>query len=675
MEADTARPASSAPDVADHRVTRPFLLLLALVTLALCGIRTITHADFWIHLASGREILQNGLPVHDPFSFATPPALEWLNSTWLYDVVLALLWRAGDAPIATAAHVVAAVLAFFILLPTARRFAGDTSIAAALILCAWLLSPQFQPRAFIFCLPMPALCMALLSSKRPTRTVAATLLPTQLLWTNLHESFFLGPAITALFAAEAYLSNEDDGTSRFRSLAMLTAGLIAASFINPFGDTLWQHVLQSATNPTYNVLLEWISPFSSLFTFAFGKHLVTATLVIVAVGFVACRRRLPMALTSLAVLCAFALIRSPRYLDAFAVMAFPFLCLSLQSIEDMARAGLVRAGFAREGVRIRCGPAFVILLSAFSMWGLASNLYYNRSGSAASFGTGIEYTLFPEGAARVLLQQAGFPERALNIAADGGFLAWNLPERKIFTDTRNTLYGTRFYQDFGKALLGDEALWGRTQEKWAPEAILINCCWVRAGDAVRRLAASGQWRLAYFDGTTAVFLSPVASNVSLLQDPALHAAGLESLEAARRNYQARVSRERFPPNPPALIGAGGIFLALGRYKEAEAIFSLLVRGAPSMTEAWAKLGICQLQTGRYVEAARNLERALDVSPNQVMAWYWLERAYRHVGRESDAMAAHAKARALNPRLIDYLSKATNAAPADAASPSPAIPAH
>ncbi|MFH0909831.1 MAG: tetratricopeptide repeat protein [bacterium] len=648
--------ASTSPETVEHRISRPGLIALALATLALCGIRTITHADFWIHLAAGREILRNGLPAHDPFSFATPGALAWLNSSWLYDALLAIIWNSGEAPFTTLAHVATAALAFVILLPAARRLANDTSIAVALIICAWLLAPQFEPRPFIFCLPLPAVFITSLSTRRPVRTLAMVLLPVQLLWTNLHESFFLGPAMAALFAIEAYLSEEEEQAARFRGLAVLTAGLFAVTFANPFGIRLWQHVLQSVANPTYNVLLEWISPFSSQFTFGFGKYLVTATLVIIASGFVAYRRRLPVALTSLAVLSAFALIRTSRYVDACAILAFPFLCLSLRSIGDAARAGLERIGLAHHAIRIHGSVLLAVLLAALSAGSLMSNLFYNRCGSAASFGTGIQYELFPDGAVRVLLQQAGFPERALNLAADGGFLAWTLPDRKIFTDTRDTLYGTKFYQDFGKALLGDAELWNHILKQWKPEAVIMNCCWTGAGESVRRLLASAQWRLAYFDGSTAVLLSPVSANRSLLQNPSLQAAGLEALETARRSYQDRVARERFPPNPPALIGAGGVLQALGRFKEAEAIFSLLVKGAPSMTMARASLGACQLQTGRYEEAARNLDRTVALLPKNVMAWFWLEKAYRLLGRESDAAMAHAKARALNPRLIDYLSQ-------------------
>jgi len=659
-EPDMNTVASASPEDTEQRIPRPGLIALALATLALCGIRTITHADFWIHLATGREILKNGLPAHDPFSFATPAALAWINSSWLYDVFLAVIWKSGGATLTILTHVAAAIIAFMILLPAARRLAGDTSIAVALIFCTWLLAPVFQPRPFLFCLPLPAIFIALLSSRRPVRMIAMALLPIQLLWTNLHESFFLGPAIAALFAIEAYLSDEEDGPVRFQGLALLTGGLLAVTFANPFGIKLWQHVLQSVTNPSYNVLLEWISPFSSQFTFAFGKYLVTATLVVIASGFVAYRKRLPVAVTSLAAISAFALIRTSRYVDVCALMAFPFLSLSIRSIGDMARAGLARVGLGYDAVRIHGSVLFTVLLAALSAGSLASNLYYNRSGSAAAFGVGVQYELFSDGAVRTLLQQASFPARAINLADDGGFLAWMLPEREIFTDTRDTLYGTKFYQDLGKALLGDTDLWNRTVDLWQPEAIIMNCCWPGAGDAVRRLIISQQWKLSYFDGSTAVLMSPVSANRAIISDASLQAAGLESLEAARREYRDKLARDRFPPNPPALIGAAGVLQSLGRFEEAAAIFKLLIRGAPSMVTTWVNLGICQVQIGQYPEGAYSLEKAVVMLPDNVMAWLWLERAYRQLGQGTGADRAHAKARMLNPRLIDRLTQ-TNAA--------------
>ena len=66
---------------------------LTTATLAvLLGAFAVTNNDFWLHLATGRAIVQGEHTFGvDPFSFASVrdgvPVL-WVNHSWLYDVGL-----------------------------------------------------------------------------------------------------------------------------------------------------------------------------------------------------------------------------------------------------------------------------------------------------------------------------------------------------------------------------------------------------------------------------------------------------------------------------------------------------------------------------------------------------------------------------------------------------------
>ncbi|MCX6996077.1 MAG: tetratricopeptide repeat protein [Kiritimatiellaeota bacterium] len=99
--------------------------------------------------------------------------------------------------------------------------------------------------------------------------------------------------------------------------------------------------------------------------------------------------------------------------------------------------------------------------------------------------------------------------------------------------------------------------------------------------------------------------------------------GLQGLEQSRRAYEARVARDLFPAHSPALIGAGSLYMALGRYPEADQVYTLLAKGAPRMGAVWLNLGICKLEQGQTDAALPCLRRATQGHAGDALAWLYL----------------------------------------------------
>jgi tetratricopeptide (TPR) repeat protein len=293
--------------------------------------------------------------------------------------------------------------------------------------------------------------------------------------------------------------------------------------------------------------------------------------------------------------------------------------------------------------RVAAGLAAAMAILSVSV--VFSSACYVFAGSASVFGLGMEYDLFPHSASRVIAR-SDFPARAVNLAQDGGFLVWEHPGRPIFVDQRANLYGAEFYLALNKCLAGEADAWKAILEKWDPDAVIMNCSIPFAANAVRCLLQFPSWALVYFDGTTAILVRAVSENQALIRDVQIQKAGLELIEKERlRAMNAAGYRV-----PPRLIGAGEMFFALGRYGEAESVYSALTRCAPMMGRAWMNRGIAQMEQGKAQDAVKTLRRACEVAPHEVFAWISLYRAGNRAGLADEARAAIEKAKNINLKI-------------------------
>ena len=628
------------------------LVGLGILFLLALGLRTIAHGEIWGHLAAGRWIAAHGIPRVDVFSFSAE-GKPWVLDAWLYDRVLYALWGLGPA-VLIVLHALVVLGAYLLLLPVARTYAGPASIAAALVLCGWLTAPVFVVGPATGILVFPALMMLLLYRKRPTALAWGGVLAAQVLWTNMHVSFLLGPIICLAFAYDAGRrarlaeSGEEDEEAYYgrKPLLLLAAAALAVTFINPYFTQLHAHAFATWRDAAAPLFRTWISPFSGEFASPLAKHMVTLGLAVGALGLLTYRERLPGGLTAVAILGAALGVTKGTHPEQFALLAFPFFALSLAAGGNYLLRLAEKRAPRQVDVLAHGGSVLAGLLALASIAAVASGAYYRSSGSASAPGLGVNHALFPE-QAETIITHPSFPERALNLVQDGGYLAWRYPERKVFIDARSLLYGGAFCAQFLRALAGDDEAWAAIEEAYAPEAFILNCTWPGMGFALRDLLARRGWRLAYLDGTTAVLLKNVPRLGALAGDAEIQAKGLSLLEAERQAYRERHRDASGAGAAPRLIGGANAFLSLGRYREAAAAYDLLVSGVPGMASAWSHLGAALLECGETQQAVRVLETACERKKKSPSAWLWLSRAYAEAGREEDAARAFARAEYLD----------------------------
>jgi len=201
-------------------------------------------------------------------------------------------------------------------------------------------------------------------------------------------------------------------------------------------------------------------------------------------------------------------------------------------------------------------------------------------------------------------------------------------------------------ENINSMMLGSTKAYDTIYETYRPEAIIINTLAPASAQGIVTLLSRQIWKLAYFDGTTAILLLNKAEFASLLNNTEAQAAGLAKLEAARAEYAAKLDQGCRAGNPAELIGSGKIFLALNRPAESKAIFSLLLQGNDTIPGAWIGLGNSQLMLKEFDAAEAALNTATKLAPNNLFAWISYANACERTGNMAEKTRAIEKVKHL-----------------------------
>ena len=614
------------------------LVILGFILIALAGVHTISNPEIFTHIALGQADGSSG----DPLSY-TMVDQPWINMHPLYNMLVSSLWTIGGAGLITLVHVLTVLASFILIFRFGKNWGGPLSQGLSLLLCAWLLLPVFNPGPAAFFLLFTALFLTLLYRVKNFNLLAGLLLILQILWANMHPSFIFGPILILIFAIENW--QETRSASRTAIVTPLTTRLFVLSvvallvtLINPNLINLHRHILGNWKVLTGTDGLEWISLFSSGFPQGFISSLTIFALILGAGGLITLQKKLPLMITVLALVGAFLTVRSIGSLQSFSLLSFPFLILSFSAIGEYLTRSLTPVLKTTERTLNNLMTILVLIVMVATVGAVVTNGAYTNMGSASHFGLGVQEDAFPVAAAGIL-ERDDFPERIMNMSHDGGYMAIQNPQSKIFCDTRTSFYGTDFYKMLNKALLGQAGAWKTILSDWNPHAIILNAGWLDSGALANRLISSRVWKMVYFDGATIILIRDLPEYKTLINDPSIQQYGGNVLEAARQKYQAGNNGLFKTGNSSRLAGAGGLYLALNRPAEAEAVYSLLVKNSPNMATAWLGLGQSLILQKKLTQGLGYMEQAAAITPRSARIWMGLLQAYRMKNDEPNVRKA------------------------------------
>ncbi len=414
------------------------------------ALSSLSNGDFWWHLRTGLGILQSHALPHTGL-YSQLSEMPWMASSWLYDIGLAVGYRAFDLLVlpltAIACKLFLAVLTFLLAGGLRGRFWTAIFLSAA----AQFVLVNLPPLPVYF----SALCFAaelllLLESRRAGDVRPLYWLPPLfLLWANVDAHFVIG-IFALLLSVAASLLDERAGRSRTAgtarpknsplcALGAITAASLFATVITPYGWNLygvfWARISSSA-----NV---YFPDFQSL---RFRSPQDYLLLLLIAAAFLALgiRRSRDVFQVSLLLLCAFAAFHSRRDAWLAALAAVAILGEALPEPDSQsAREPSPLSNSPQSQSKILLAAALAVALLA-----VAAAIHFPRSHAAMLAKVGKAYPV----AAADYIRDHQLPQPLFNSLPWGGFLTWYLPEYPVAIDGRTDLYGDDFNIQYAKVM-------------------------------------------------------------------------------------------------------------------------------------------------------------------------------------------------------------------------------
>lgn len=639
------------------------LLALSLAWFPLASI------DLGYHLTYGRHFLDTGRIVGfspDPFlrpDFATP----FVNANWLSQMVMALVDRAaGLAGLFALRLLLVAIILGAVAIVALRAGGGALAVAVAIALAALGSYERFSLRPELFSYAILACQLAFLAGGLRSRRAVAGIVVLQLALVNLHSYFLLGLALTAVFAAPAFLREVAIRLRRSRGPSMGASGYDAhAIFLRRVAIALVLQAAACVVHPwhvraaifplrtlaflrshdvmggdaaseasAWSEINEFRSPFSFLDEpinrFTIDAYLLL--LVVCGLGMIALiqARRLGPAL-AIALLFAVSL-QMRRNIAPFALLSVP---MAIGAMSAWLGRGLALAtSFRAARTTFAAAVAVAGLAVAWSV--VDGRFYYAERRLPRRFGTGYSANAFTMEAARWLREHdAAQPELFVDYYSSSNLLPW-LPARYRLLCNTNTFAVRDEALRLSFDLVQGLAPHGPAFDRLGINTVLLRC----SSDTqalVQALARDDMtWALVHMDRQSVVFVRRLPEHVDLILACEIKPGGVDTtawIEAAEGGDNGSAGARSRWTRALDLYTQANVPMFLGWYDQAARHLAAAVKLAPDHAESWNNLGLCHAQmmnqrvrTGEfdaamahYEEARRAFEHALRHAPGHPVA--------------------------------------------------------
>lgn len=496
------RPARSVPEALVPSMSDCLFLALLLWVFATGAgwSALLADGDAGWHIRTGDYILATqSVPFKDLFSFSKA-GQPWFAWEWLADVIFSALHRAwGLKGLVAAAGL---LLSFTITLLFRQIMWRGANLLIALIitlLAAGASTVHFLARPHIFTLAGMAAAMWIVERDRRHHTGAVWwLVPMTAVWTNLHGGFLAWIASLILIVVghawkEALdAKNIPDRFAASRRYALLAGACSLATFLNPYGWRLHQHIAQYlASNWIRQVIDEFQSPRFRSESMLHFELLLFAGLALLPV----LARRHQFAEMLLVLFWAHSALLSVRHVPLYAIVAAPMCAVEASRLWAASSERFSRHSVG--GTLRDCLRDFSVVRQHTSVWVVITVLLLG--GFRCDWPQDFPSINFPVAAfnrnAGVLAGSPDSPARILTSDQWGDYLIYKkYPHQQVFIDGRSDFYGPeigRKYLD----LMNAAPDWEGIVEQYRFNLALLPLDWPLG----QVLMGRPDWRVRYQD--------------------------------------------------------------------------------------------------------------------------------------------------------------------------------
>jgi hypothetical protein len=447
----SAEAAPARPKDAISRSRPPWALVAAALPAAAALFTRMRSIDLAYHVRAGVLALRTGGPVRvDPFTF-THAGRPWINQQWGAQVVFAaghrLLGWAGVALL----YAAASGAGFSFLYLHCRRRGAVPGTAAVLTLLGFLVATGPAPRPQALAVPLFT-GTALLLARRDRWVWLVP--PLAAIWANVHGSFILAPLLVAFAIGDDLFSRRPVA----RTGALLGATVVA-TFVTPFGPSVWSYAKTIATNDTIrHWVAEWRPP-----TFSSVEGALFWISGVAVLAFAVARRRSvrPMDVFRLVVFFAMA-VPAMRGTLWWALAAPPVLAGWLAG--QRAEAAI--------GPRDRRPDALALTASACVLL-LLPLAFFLRSGTDPVTGAPRRLAAdAPEVLVEAIRQALPVGSHLLVYQPFASWFEYSSPRYPVMVDSRIELYSGRVWLDYDRAI-GGVGDWARILDRYEVRGVVL----------------------------------------------------------------------------------------------------------------------------------------------------------------------------------------------------------
>jgi hypothetical protein len=570
--------------------------IAVLAFVALTSLFALRNNDIWWHMAVGEELLRSrSFITEDPFTF-TVTGTPWVPHSWLADIVFYLVHAALSVPGLIALRAVLVGTVFLLLLRLLRRLGVSLTLAAPVVLIAALnAQSRFILRPHLIEYLFVVLLLGYLVLHRERRGVRFFVFPVvlQLLWVNVHASYYMGVIMVVLFYAgewvtrwlplsagtEGFLGREP---IRWHRVLLLVVLMGVASFVNPSpGEFLVQPMDAEQRALLTGYTLEWQSPFDPRLQSAAFHPYYELLLVISLAVFIVALGRLKVSSLFLVVFFAVLSLTAHRFRVEFCLVAVPLV------LDQLKSARVTEAMRERLGGRAATLAPYGIAVFAALLLVVTARDRIDIDVSASD--------RFPRQAFRFIAEE-GVAQRSYHTIGHGSYLIWELyPERRSFIDGRNV--NVTVHKDFLLAQTSSQGLNG-VARKYRLDAFVVPAPEVGDGGVAnlhKLLISAKNWTLAHIDRVAYVYVKNNTVPGPWLaehgyryyhpftfQQSRFTASQLDSVAADLRRAVTDDSLYMRP-----LLDAGNFFAAVGDSASAERVLERALELEPGQRQAQA----------------------------------------------------------------------------------------
>ena len=619
---DNATPMHGKP----LKVLSAIVVVLALLFPFLLALEKISESDTFWHLKAGEWIIAHGTVPHvDPFS-AVVNGKPWFDWEWLFQLGMYVVYTWGGFNALVIGKAIIVFLTGLVLFVAGRRNGAGVALAALLVMAACVAARErLEVRPDVVMFLFAALTVTLLESARRGKPYSLLWLPLlQLVWVNVHGSFLLGIAITAIYGLVHGI--EFAARKQWRCALLIAATLLlscAACFVNPFGIQLVQHAVeQTGSSGPSGAIGEWQPTRLVLLTepnwavWVFWWLFWLNPVVLIAVLAIK-RREFPWAHALVVAAMSVLALRANRFTALYAVVTAPILAHGLAVLRARV-AGEQRSDWGETTAGIVAGvtAAFLIFVVVTNRWAVAEN-------RPAKFGLGVDESIVPM---RALAMMAKLPPglNLFNTFLSGGPLIWKAyPQWQPFCDGRANLYGREFVDQYRRAMY-DPVEW----ERWMRERS-VSVAYIQYGTAddlglLQYMVKSHVWDLLYFDHAACIFVHQ-SSWARLRADKQL--ADFKPVRVTDTNavlaYAHKLADETAGGNSyrraRVVATVGNFLMTIGAVDTARSLFEDAVATHSRPSEAWMNLAVISLDEGNGKQAMEVTGKLLAMNPRYFYA--------------------------------------------------------